>query len=149
MYEYMSKAGVEIRRKGFAHERELAKRLYEEGFAVIRAPASGSKLKRIFYPDIVAIYKNRVLIFEVKAYTEVDYIYLKEDKVKRLLDFAKRSGGEVYIAVKIIGSGDWKVISIYELERTKSGYYSLKTYKIEKAELLKGLIKKVKGDVSD
>jgi len=37
-----SNAGVNIRRKGFAHERELAVRLYREGFAVIRAPASGS-----------------------------------------------------------------------------------------------------------
>jgi Holliday junction resolvase len=145
----MSKAGVEIRRKGFAHERELAKRLYNEGFAVIRAPASGSKLKRIFYPDIIAIYKGKTLVFEVKAYSKLDYIYIKEEKIKKIVDFSERAGGRSFIAVKIIGSGEWKVVPVQELERTRSGYYSLKISKIEKAELLEDLIKRVKGDVSD
>jgi Holliday junction resolvase len=145
----MSKAGVEIRRKGFAHERELAKRLYNEGFAVIRSPASGSKLKRIFYPDIVAIYKGKTLVFEVKAYSKLDYIYIKEEKIKRIVDFSERAGGRSFIVVKIIGSGEWKVVPVTELERTKKGYYSLKISKIEKAKLLEDLIKEIKGDVSD
>ncbi|MCQ5337267.1 MAG: Holliday junction resolvase Hjc [Candidatus Methanomethylicia archaeon] len=145
----MGKAGAEVRRKGFAHERELAKRLYEEGFAVIRAPASGSKLKRIFYPDVVAIYKGKTLVFEVKAYSKLDYVYLEEEKIKRIVDFSERAGGRSFIAVKIIGSGEWRVIPVTELERTKKGYYSLKISKIEKAQLLEDLIKKVKSDVND
>ncbi|MEM1828904.1 MAG: Holliday junction resolvase, partial [Desulfurococcaceae archaeon] len=36
--------------KGFSHERDLVRRLWEYGFAVMRAPASGSKAKRVRYP---------------------------------------------------------------------------------------------------
>jgi len=35
------------KRKGTAHERDLAYKLFEAGFAVLRGPASGSKVKRL------------------------------------------------------------------------------------------------------
>ncbi|MEM0326303.1 MAG: Holliday junction resolvase, partial [Desulfurococcaceae archaeon] len=53
---------MSTRRRGFFHERDLVRRLWEHGFAVIRAPASGSRVKHVVYPDIVALYKGKVII---------------------------------------------------------------------------------------
>ncbi|HIC99009.1 MAG TPA: Holliday junction resolvase, partial [Pyrodictiaceae archaeon] len=38
--------------RGFEAERDLARRLWQKGFAVIRAPASGAKTKHYVYPDL-------------------------------------------------------------------------------------------------
>ncbi len=47
--------------RGTEYERDLAYKLYQRGWAVIRAPASGAKAKRYLYPDLVAIKKGRIL----------------------------------------------------------------------------------------
>ncbi|MEM0282497.1 MAG: Holliday junction resolvase, partial [Desulfurococcaceae archaeon] len=59
----MSKSRI----RGFSHERDLARKLWDHGLAVMRAPASGSKGKKLLYPDIVAIYKGKVIAVEVKT----------------------------------------------------------------------------------
>jgi len=93
------------RRRGFQAERELVKKLWDRGFAVIRAPASGSGARRIFYPDIVAIYHGKVFIIEVKYRSSGNPIYISRDKINKLLNFAKRANAQILIAIKIKSKG--------------------------------------------
>jgi Holliday junction resolvase len=137
--------GVAYRLKGFHYERELARMLYREGFAVIRAPASGSRAKRVFYPDIVAIYKRNVLVLEVKARSEPCDIYIDKYKVERLRDFAERSGGEAYVAVKITSMGEWRVVPLDQLWETEAGNYRVSKFVLERSARLEELVKKVKS----
>ena len=136
--------GAVYRRRGFHYERELAKMLYRLGFAVIRAPASGSRAKRVFYPDIVALYKKNILVFEVKARSELCDIYIDKYKVERLRDFAERSGGEAYIAVKITSMGEWRVVPISQLWVTEAGNYRVSKFTLERSSKLEELLKRVK-----
>jgi Holliday junction resolvase len=137
--------GVVYRRRGFHYERELAKLLYRAGFAVIRAPASGSRAKRVFYPDIVAIYKKNILVFEVKARSEPCDIYIEKEKVERLRDFAERAGGEAYIAVKIISLGEWRVVPLDKLWETEEGNYRVSKFTLERSIELEELLGKIKS----
>ncbi len=98
--------------KGFRIERELVRLLWRKGFAVIRGPASGARAKRIFYPDIVAMYKGTILVFEVKYRTKVETLYIPLNKVFRLREFAERAGGRAYLAVKIGDLRHWKIIPL-------------------------------------
>jgi Holliday junction resolvase len=136
--------GVVYRLRGFHYERELARMLYREGFAVIRAPASGSKAKRVFYPDIVAMYKKNILVFEVKARGELSDIYIDKYKVERLRDFAERSGGEAYVAVKITSTGEWRVVPLRDLWTTKEGNYRVSKFTLERSIRLEELLERVK-----
>ncbi len=109
--------------RGFAHERDLVLRFWRKGFAVIRAPASGSKTRRFAVPDAVAI-KNRVIYaFEVKTVSEERIIYIPRHQVEKLVEFTERSGGRGFIAVKVIGSSGWRFIPVENLEETKGGNY--------------------------
>jgi Holliday junction resolvase len=136
--------GVACRLRGFHYERELARLLYRLGFAVIRAPASGSRARRVFYPDIVAIYKRSVLVFEVKARSELCDIYIDKYKVERLRDFAERSGGEAYVAVKITSTGEWRVVPLKDLWTTKEGNYRVSKFVLERSSRLEELLERVK-----
>lgn len=107
------------------HERDLALKLWKKGFAVIRAPASGSKTRRIVYPDLVAIRNGVILVFEVKTIHEKRPIYIRKQQVEKLKEFLKRSGGHGFIAVKIVGSMDWRFIPLDELEETNGGNYKV------------------------
>jgi Holliday junction resolvase len=140
--------GIIYRRRGFHYERELARMLYREGFAVIRAPASGSKAKRVFYPDIVALYKKNILVFEVKTRGEPSDVYIDKYKVERLRDFAERSGGEAYIAVKITSLGEWRAVPLKDLWTTREGNYRVSKFILERSIKLDELLGKIKSGVS-
>jgi Holliday junction resolvase len=130
--------------KGFTHERELARRLWKEGFAVVRAPASGAKTKRVIYPDITAIYKRTVLVIEVKVFSKPRDVYIEERKIRRLVEFADRAGGKALVAIKFIGSGEWRLVDVKGLELTPSGYYRIPKSLIYGGIKLEELIEKVK-----
>ncbi len=98
------------RRRGFAAERELVKKLWKYGFAAIRGPASGSKVKKSVYPDVVAMYRGRILVFEVKLRKKLRSIYMERSQLDKLLEFAKRAGGEAYLAIKISELGEWRIV---------------------------------------
>jgi Holliday junction resolvase len=136
---------VSIRRRGFAHERDLTRRLWERGLAVIRAPASGSKAKRVLYPDLIAIYKGRVVAFEVKTVKAPRSIYIEPEQVEKLVEFCNRAGGEPYIAVKVVGSGEWLFIPIQLLERTESGTYKISRETLTRGFRLEALVSELKG----
>ncbi|QOR95135.1 Holliday junction resolvase [Thermosphaera chiliense] len=131
------------RRRGFSHERDLVQRFWNHGFAVIRSPASGSKAKTILYPDIVAIYHGKVLAIEAKTIRRERTIYLKKQQVEKLIEFSKRAGGEAYIAVKIVGTGEWRFISLNSLQDT-GGLKITKTH-LSASLKLEDLVSIVKG----
>ena len=97
--------------KGAGYERELANMLWNMGLAVMRAPASGGGVKRRVAPDLVAIYRGMVFIFEVKYRARPTTLTLDCLKISRLLEFARRAGGEVYVAVKF-ARRPWKIIPV-------------------------------------
>lgn len=107
-------------------------KLWARGFAVMRAPASGSKVKKAIYPDVVAIRKGHIAVFEVKSRSKGENIYIEKEQVNKLVEFATRAGGKAYIAVKVVGS-DWVFIPIELLEPTTSGY------KVSREILARGL----------
>lgn len=107
--------------RGYTAERELVTKLWKMGFAVMRAPASGSKIKKAKYPDVVAIKSCKVLVFEVKSRSKIDNIYIDEEQIRKLREFADRAGGQAFIAIKISG-GVWKAIELERLEKLGSTY---------------------------
>jgi Holliday junction resolvase len=133
---------------GFAHERELALRLYREGFAVVRAPASGARARRLYYPDVTAIYRGRVVAFEVKAFSKPRDVYVEEGRYRRLLDFASRAGGVAVLAVKYVGTGVWRVVPLELGERTPSGYYRYPRRLVEGSRTLEEFLAEVKGSAA-
>lgn len=111
------------RAKGYRAERELVTSLWRHGFAVIRAPASGARVRNAIYPDIVAIYRGRIYAIEVKYHSSTP-IYIPRHQVTKLLEFARRAAAEAYIAVKMPRKG-WKFVHITE-ETLKTTTKSIK-----------------------
>jgi Holliday junction resolvase len=99
------------KRKGSAHERNLANRLWDMGLAVLRGCSSGGGVRKRFVPDIVAMGPNFVLVLEVKYRSERNPVRIEEEKVSKLLEFAERARGHAYIAVKFKGD-DWRFIQV-------------------------------------
>lgn len=133
------------RRRGFAHERELARKLWSLGFAVMRAPASGSKAKRTVYPDVVAIMSGDVLALEVKTCKRERVVYVPRAQVEKLREFARRSGGRGFVAVKVVGTGKWRVLPVEELEETSGGNYRVPIEKLRKSLRIRDLLSIVRG----
>ncbi|MFP3161245.1 MAG: Holliday junction resolvase, partial [Vulcanisaeta sp.] len=78
------------KRKGSAHERNLANKLWDMGLAVLRGCSSGGGVRKRFVPDIVAMGPGFVLVLEVKYRSERNPIRIEEEKVSKLLEFAER-----------------------------------------------------------
>ncbi len=136
----MGKEAAKRRRRAFARERDLVRLLWKKGFACMRAPASGSKVKRTIYPDIVAIWRGKTLVFEVKTTEQKRTIYIPREQVEKIREFARRAGGQAFIAVKIVGQGEpWKFIPIENLEHTSSGNYKVSLGLLEKALTIRDL----------
>ncbi|MFB6087942.1 MAG: Holliday junction resolvase Hjc, partial [Haloarculaceae archaeon] len=74
-------------RKGDRRERELVNALDDAGFAVMRAPASGSATEREL-PDVLAGDDGDFFAIEAKS-SAGDPIYLDGEEVEALLFFAR------------------------------------------------------------
>lgn len=97
----------------------------------MRAPASGARIRKAEYPDVVAIMKGRVAVFEVKSRAKPSGLYIELDQIKKLIDFAERAGGIPYIAVKIPHK-EWKFVRVL-----KEGIKDGKTYKVSREDIEK------------
>ncbi len=97
-------------KKGARAERELARRLWSMGIAVIRGPASGSGTRKLYYPDLVAIKNRNVAVIEVKYRSKLSPIRLDKEKIERLVEFARRAGARLFLAVKL--PGEWRIIEL-------------------------------------
>lgn len=108
------------RLRGFRAERELVARLWKMGFAVMRGPASGARIKRGVYPDIIAIKDRKVFVIEVKVRSRPSSVYVDREQVDKLLEFARRASGEAIIAIRIASLKTWKAVPIIEADFVQS-----------------------------
>ena len=102
--------------RGCGAERELVRKLWRLGFAAIRGPASGAKVKHSVYPDVVAIRNGLVLVFEVKYRRKPETIYISQRQITKIIEFARRAGGIALIAIKIGELGEWRIVPVDQLE---------------------------------
>lgn len=85
-------------RKGDRRERELVNALDEAGFAVMRAPASGSATEREL-PDVLA--GNGTVFYAIEAKASAgDPIYLTGEEVEALRYFSASFGAKPRIGVR-------------------------------------------------
>jgi Holliday junction resolvase len=90
--------------KGDRRERELVNALDEAGFAVMRAPASGSATERDL-PDVLAGDGEEFYAIEAKS-SSGQPIYLDGEEVEALLFFARNFGANPRLGVRF-DREDW------------------------------------------
>jgi len=110
-------------RKGDRRERELVNRLDESGFAVMRAPASGSATDREL-PDVLAGDGERFYAIEAKS-SSGNPIYLSGEEVEALVYFAQNFGAKARIGVRF-DREDWYFFHPGDLYTTDGGNYRVK-----------------------
>ncbi|MFB6138581.1 MAG: Holliday junction resolvase Hjc [Halobacteriaceae archaeon] len=110
-------------RKGDRRERELVNALDERGFAVMRAPASGSATEREL-PDVLAGDGDAFYAIEAKS-SAGDPIYLTGEEVASLVYFARSFGAKPRVAVRF-DREDWYFFHPDDLHVTDGGNYRAK-----------------------
>ena len=110
-------------RKGDRRERELVNALDEAGFAVMRAPASGSATSREL-PDVLAGDGEDFYAIEAKS-SAGDPIYLGGEEVEALVYFAQNFGAKPRIGVRF-DREDWYFFHPSDLHITDGGNYRVK-----------------------
>ncbi|RLF17238.1 MAG: Holliday junction resolvase [Thermoprotei archaeon] len=104
-------------RKGYRAELELVKMLREQGFYAVRIPISGS---REIPCDIIAAKGNDKRAYQVKECSK-DKIYINEEQIARLIEFARAFGFKPIIAVrwKRARVRKWTFIEVTEVKSIK------------------------------
>jgi Holliday junction resolvase len=109
--------------KGNRRERELVNALDERGFAVMRAPASGSATEREL-PDVLAGDGDTFYAVEAKS-SAGDPIYLTGEEVEALVYFAQNFGASPKIGVRF-DREDWYFFHPADVHQTDGGNYRVK-----------------------
>ncbi|NHN60333.1 MULTISPECIES: Holliday junction resolvase Hjc [Halorussus] len=109
--------------KGDRRERELVNRLDEAGFAVMRAPASGSATEREL-PDVLAGDGDVFYAVEAKS-SSGDPIYLTGEEVEALVYFSQNFGAKPKIGVRF-DREDWYFFHPADVHQTDGGNYRVK-----------------------
>ncbi|MFB6301287.1 MAG: Holliday junction resolvase Hjc [Haloferacaceae archaeon] len=110
-------------RKGDRRERELVNELDAAGFAVMRAPASGSATDRDL-PDVLAGDGETFYAIEAKSSSGAP-IYLDGEEVESLVYFARNFGAKARIGVRF-DREDWYFFHPGDLHTTDGGNYRVK-----------------------
>jgi len=110
-------------RKGDRRERELVNELDAAGFAVMRAPASGSATEREL-PDVLAGDGECFFAIEAKS-SAGDPIYLDGEEIEALLYFAQNFGAKPRVGVRF-DREDWYFFHPGDLHTTSGGNYRVK-----------------------
>ena len=111
-----------MKRSATAYERELARKLYKRGWAVMRAPASGAKVKRYPYPDLIALKNGYAIAVEVKTTKAERPIYIPKRQIEILREWEHRGGAEPWIAVKVLDGRGWKFYPLDILLETEKSF---------------------------
>ena len=109
--------------KGDRRERELVTALDEAGFAVMRAPASGSATDREL-PDVLAGDGETFYAIEAKS-SAGDPIYLSGEEIEALVYFARNFGAKPRVGVRF-DREEWYFFHPGDLYRTDGGNYRVK-----------------------
>ncbi|WP_135827678.1 Holliday junction resolvase Hjc [Halorussus halobius] len=133
--------------KGDRRERELVNRLDEAGFAVMRAPASGSATEREL-PDVLAGDGTDFYAVEAKS-SSGDPIYLTGEEVEALVYFGKNFGAKPKIGVRF-DREDWYFFHPADVHETDGGNYRVKKETaLEEGDPLDALRTSDDGDEDD
>jgi len=109
--------------KGVRGERELINLLWSNGYAAMRAPASGAA-SRTPRPDILAGNSalRRHLAFELKV-THKKAIYVSKEQITGLAEFARRFGCKPYLGVKFTANRQpWIFIPVKRLKSASNSF---------------------------
>lgn len=109
--------------KGDRRERELVNELDDRGFAVMRAPASGSATEREL-PDVLAGDGESFYAIEAKS-SAGEPIYLDGAEVEALVYFARNFGARPRIGVRF-DREEWFFFHPSDLHTTDGGNYRVK-----------------------
>jgi len=109
--------------KGDRRERELVNELDASGFAVLRAPASGSATERNL-PDVLAGDGESFYAIEAKS-SAGDPIYLTGEEVEALVYFSQNFGAKPRVAARF-DREDWYFFHPSDLHYTDGGNYRVK-----------------------
>ncbi len=109
--------------KGDRRERELVNTLDDSGFAVMRAPASGSATERDL-PDVLAGDGEQFYAIEAKSSAGAP-IYLDGSEVESLVYFSRNFGANPRIGVRFDREA-WYFFHPSELYVTDGGNYRVK-----------------------
>ncbi|MCQ4333538.1 nucleoid-structuring protein H-NS [Natronomonas sp. F2-12] len=109
--------------KGDRRERELVTALDEAGFAVMRAPASGSATEREL-PDVLAGDGETFYAIEAKS-SAGDPIYLSGEEIEALVYFARNFGAKPRVGVRF-DREEWYFFHPGDLYETDGGNYRVK-----------------------
>lgn len=109
--------------KGDRRERELVNKFDGAGFAVMRAPASGSATEREL-PDVLAGDGERFYAVEAKS-SAGDPIYLTGEEVYALVYFSRSFGAKPRIGARF-DREDWYFFHPDDLHQTDGGNYRVK-----------------------
>lgn len=124
-------------KKGDRAERELVNALDDLGFAVMRAPSSGSATEREL-PDVLAGNGETFYAIEAKA-SSGQPIYLgggePDEEVESLIHFAENFGAKPRIGARF-NYEDWAFFHPDELHHTPSGNVRVKTEDLPDGESL-------------
>jgi Holliday junction resolvase len=108
---------------GSDYERALAKRLAEDGYHVIRAPASGSATTRAL-PDLAWGDGERVVCAELKT-TGQNVAYFDAAEVTALREFAVAFNAASRLVARFKGDTDYYCIAPEQARQTDSGRYAV------------------------
>ncbi|QSG04458.1 Holliday junction resolvase Hjc [Halapricum desulfuricans] len=109
--------------KGDRRERELVNALDAAGFAVMRAPASGSATEREL-PDVLAGDGTTFYAIEAKS-SGGDPIYLSGEEIEALVYFSRNFGAKPRVGVRF-DREDWYFFHPGDLYTTDGGNYRVK-----------------------
>jgi len=137
--------------KGDRRERELVNRLDDAGFAVMRAPASGSATEREL-PDVLAGDGDTFYAIEAKS-SACDPIYLDGGEIEALVYFSRNFGAKPRVGVRF-DHEDWYFFHPADLHTTDGGNYRVKLEKaladgVDLPELAGDSEKTVLGEFTD
>ncbi|WP_303235788.1 Holliday junction resolvase Hjc [Methanosphaera cuniculi] len=114
--------------KGYNEERTVVQIFETNGYRATRIPASGGRTKRAL-PDVIAGNGRKYYAAEIKS-SKNDYIYIKEEQIQELLEFAHGFGATPIVVVKFTYK-PYKVFDIIEIETTDSGKYVISRKNID------------------
>lgn len=129
-------------RKGIREERTVIQIFEENGYKATRIPASGGRTQRAL-PDVIAGNRRRYYAVEVKS-SKNDYIYIREEQIQELIEFAHGFGATPIVVVKFTWK-PYKVFDIIELETTDSGNYVIRRDNIDEQFNLEDYIINIRG----
>lgn len=122
--------------KGDRNERELVNELDEQGFEVMRAPASGSATDREL-PDVVASDGEVGYAIEAKSVGSGKK-YIDFEEIVGVLKFAKCFGVRARIGTRY-NRREWRFFHPAELYKTDSGNHRISKDKLDSGQTVEDL----------